>query len=210
LEIIAHRGVHHDFHKENLDNKTCTASRIYKPTHNYIENTIESVQTAFEFGATIVEIDVRATKDKQLVIFHDDRLECRTNAKGNIGDYSLDELRKLDIAYGYTYDGGKTYPFRGKAKGKIKTLAEVLHQFPDKKLLIHNKSGNNLEVAQLIIDILISLPKNQQRNIYLWSKNKAYEHIHNLCPYCYKIIYATPSTEKILYIVYIEFWFNRY
>ncbi|MCU7806180.1 MAG: hypothetical protein KZQ96_23655 [Candidatus Thiodiazotropha sp. (ex Lucinoma borealis)] len=182
FEIIAHRGVHHDFHKENLDNNTCTALRIYRPTHSYIENTTESIQAAFEYGATIVEIDVRPTKDKQLVVFHDHGLECRTNGKGKVWDNSLTELKKLDLGYGYTYDDGKTYPFRGKGIGKIKTLIEVLKQFPDKKFLIDNKSGNDLDVAQLIAETLLAIPENQQHNIYLWTSDETYEYIRNAVP----------------------------
>jgi glycerophosphoryl diester phosphodiesterase len=182
IEVISHRGVHHDFHRENLDYHTCTASRIYKPTHSYIENTVESIKAAFDYGATVVEIDIRPTKDKQLVVFHDYALECRTNGKGKVWDSSLDDLRKLDIAYGYTYDGGKSYPFRGKGVGKIKTLDEVLKLFPDKKFLIDNKSGNDLEVAQLIVNSLLMLPIEQQSNIYLWTQDNVYMYIKNKIP----------------------------
>jgi glycerophosphoryl diester phosphodiesterase len=182
FEVIAHRGVHHDFHRENLDDHTCTASRIYKPTHNYIENTVESIQAAFDYGATIVEIDIRPTKDKQLVVFHDYALECRTNGKGKVRDSSLDDLRKLDIGYGYTYDGGKTYPFRGKGIGKIKTLNEVLQLFPDKKFLIDNKSGNDKEVSQLIVNSLLMLPIEQQHKIYLWEQDDAFNYVKNKVP----------------------------
>jgi glycerophosphoryl diester phosphodiesterase len=182
FEIVAHRGVHQDFHRENLDNHTCTASRIFKPTHGYIENTIESIQAAFDYGATIVEIDIRPTKDKKLVVFHDYGLECRTNGKGKVWENSLDDLRKLDIGYGYTYDGGRTYPFRGKGIGKIKTLDEVLSRFPNKRFLIDNKNDKDIEVAQLIVDSLLLLPKEQRRNIYLWTHDETYEYIHNLIP----------------------------
>jgi glycerophosphoryl diester phosphodiesterase len=131
LESIAHRRVHQDFHRENLDNNTCTASRIYKPTHNYLENRLESIQAAFDYGATIVEIDVRPTKEKKLVVFHDYTLECRINGNGNVWDHSLDDLRKMDVGYGCTYDNGKTYPFRGKGVGKIRTLDEILNHSMD-------------------------------------------------------------------------------
>ena len=196
LEVIAHRGVHHDFHRENLDDHTCTASRIYKPTHSYIENTIESIQAAFDFGATIVEIDIRPTKDKQLVVFHDDGLECRTDGKGKVWDSSLDDLRKLDIGYGYTYDGGKTYPFRGKGIGKIQTLDEVLNRFPGKRFLIHNKNGKDMEVARMIVDSLSSLPKTQRYNIYLWTNNESYAYIHELVPAVTRLFLPRDQQKK--------------
>jgi glycerophosphoryl diester phosphodiesterase len=203
FEIVAHRGVHHDFHRENLDDHTCTASRIYKPTHSYLENTIESIRAAFEYGATIVEIDIRPTKDKKLVVFHDYALECRTNGKGKVWDYSLDELRKLDIGYGYTYDDGMTYPFRGKGVGKIKTLDEILKHFPGKRFLIDNKSGNNMEVAQLIVDSLLPLPEEQQRNLFLWTNDKTYEYIHKALPAVTRLLLPRHHQKKFfkLYIL---------
>ena len=49
-------------------------------------------------------------------------------------------LKKLDIGYGYTSDGGKSFPFRGKGVGLMPTLAEVLEAFPKARLLINVKS----------------------------------------------------------------------
>ena len=188
FEIIAHRGVHQDYARSEKGvrhNKAylteCTATRIYKPTHAYIENTVESIQAAFDYGATIVEIDIRPTKDHQLVVFHDWMLDCRTNGRGNVIDHTVESLKTLDIGYGYTYDG-KTYPFRGKGIGKIKTLTEILDTFPDKKFLIDNKNGNNLETAGLIVEMLSQRPEEQQKLLYLWCEDKAYAYIHGKLP----------------------------
>jgi glycerophosphoryl diester phosphodiesterase len=182
FEIVAHRGVHHDYHRDGLNNQTCTATRIFKPTHEYLENTVESIQAAFDYGASIVEIDIRPTKDKQLVVFHDHFTWCRTEAPGLVIDYTVEELKQLDLGYGYTYDEGKTFPFRGKGVGKIKTLNEVLDIFPDKRFLIDNKSGNNLEVAQLIVDQLEGLPIERQRLLFLFSTEASYRFINKHLP----------------------------
>ena len=49
--LIAHRGVHQTYHREGLDNFTCTASRINPVSHNYLENTLGSVpETYFTFN----------------------------------------------------------------------------------------------------------------------------------------------------------------
>ena len=58
LTLIAHGGVHHDFPMEGVEWDTCTAERIYPPTHEFIENTVPSIRAAFETGASVVEIDV--------------------------------------------------------------------------------------------------------------------------------------------------------
>jgi glycerophosphoryl diester phosphodiesterase len=52
----------------------------------------------------IVEFDIRVTKDKQLAVFHDHLLEYRTEKAGQVSDYTMQELRQLDVGYGYTFD----------------------------------------------------------------------------------------------------------
>ena len=63
MTLVAHRGLAQTYHREDLDNETCTATRIYPPQHPYLENTIASMQAAFDAGADIVEFDVHPTTD---------------------------------------------------------------------------------------------------------------------------------------------------
>ncbi len=82
-KYIAHRGVHQTYHRNNLTNETCTAERIDAPSHTFLENTIASMQAAFEAGADIVELDVHPTTDNKLAVFHDWTVDCRTNAQAS-------------------------------------------------------------------------------------------------------------------------------
>jgi glycerophosphoryl diester phosphodiesterase len=174
FEIVAHRGVHLNYQKGVYDKTTgCEAIHIFEPKHEFVENTIESIGAAFEFGATIVEIDIRQTGDNNIVVFHDDKLECRTDGTGNVIDKSTNELKKLDIGFGYTFDHGKSYPFRGKWIGKMPTLKEVLDTFNDKKFLIDQKDGTKASV-ELLIDIVNKLPQHRQKHIYYWGREKYY------------------------------------
>lgn len=195
FEIIAQRGVHHGYPRE-LDENSCTATMIFEPTHNYIENTLESIQAAFDYGATIVEIDVRPTKDHQLVVFHDDDLGCRTDGDGKVWDLSLKELRLLDLGYGYTYDGGKTFPFRGKAVGKIRSLTEILQRFPDKRFLVDNKNLNDPSAAELIVDLWLSMSATQRERLYLRVPDKSFEYIRDRVPKVTRFIEPRENQEK--------------
>lgn len=85
------------FHMEGITNDTCTAERIYPPEHPYLENTIASMQSAFDRGADVVELDIQPTKDGQFAVFHNWTLGCRTNGEGVTRDFSLAHLQKLDI-----------------------------------------------------------------------------------------------------------------
>lgn len=159
--LLAHRGLAQTYTMEGITNDTCTAQRIYEPEHPYLENTISSMEAAFEAGADIVEFDVHITKDDQFAIFHDWTLGCRTNVEGVTRDYSMAELKKIDIGYGYTADDGATYPFRGKGVGLMPSLTEVLGRFPDKPFLIDVKSNDPME-GELLARYLSELPKQQQ------------------------------------------------
>ncbi len=87
--LMAHRGLAQTFHTEDLKNDTCTAERIFDPEHPYLENTIPSMQAAFDTGADEVEFDIHITKDDQFAVFHDWTLDCRTNVKGQSKDYTM-------------------------------------------------------------------------------------------------------------------------
>jgi len=201
FDVLAHRGVHVNWKKGTYDpKKGCEATHIYKPSHNYIENTIESIGAAFSMGATIVEIDIRRTKDNHLVVFHDDILDCRTNGSGKVVDHKFEYLKTLDIGYGYTYDDGKSYPFRGKGIGKIPTLGEVLHNFPNNKFLIDDKDGST-KTVEVLVEIITNLPLEQQKLLYYWGHNKTYAYIQNEIPSVKRLLVNRGEIKK---------WFKNY
>ncbi|PYE89763.1 glycerophosphodiester phosphodiesterase family protein [Phyllobacterium leguminum] len=170
--VIAHRGLGQTFSREGLQNDTCTATRIFQPEHPYLENTIEGFKAAFAAGADIVEFDVHPTTDGQFAVFHDWTIDCRTEGTGVTRKQSLADLKKLDIGYGYTADGGKTFPFRGKGAGLIPSLDEVLAAFPDRRFLINIKSNDERE-GHLLAARLNTLPPEQRANIMVYGGGKA-------------------------------------
>lgn len=165
--LLAHRGLAQTFNMTGLTNDTCTAQRIYPLEHPYLENTIASMRAAFNKGADMVEFDVQPTKDGQFAIFHDWTLDCRTNGTGVTRDHTMKELKSLDIGYGYTADGGKTYPFRGKGVGLMPSLEEVLEAFPNRMFLIDVKSNDPTEGIQLA-DHLAKLPVERREQLAVY------------------------------------------
>ncbi|MDX2238368.1 MAG: glycerophosphodiester phosphodiesterase family protein [Hyphomonadaceae bacterium] len=143
--VLAHRGVHQRFHTEGLTNETCTAARILPPTHAFLENTLPSIEAAFAAGADMVEIDVHPTTDGEFAVFHDWTLECRTDGHGVTRTHTMQALRALDVGYGYTHDGGATFPFRGRGVGAMPTLGEVLAAFPERRFLVNFKGSDAAE-----------------------------------------------------------------
>lgn len=139
-ELMAHRGVHQLYDREGIGRDTCTATRMLAPTNSYLENTLPSMRASFEAGADILELDIHPTTDGEFVVFHDWTIDCRTEGSGVTREHSLAYLQSLDIGYGYTADGGNSYPFRGTGVGMMPSLAEVLQAFPEERFLINFKS----------------------------------------------------------------------
>jgi len=66
----------------------------------YPENTLVAFRHAIENGADAIEIDLRGTKDGEVVVIHDETVGRTTNGEGAVADMSLAELRKLDAGRG--------------------------------------------------------------------------------------------------------------
>jgi glycerophosphoryl diester phosphodiesterase len=104
-------------------------------------STLFAISQAIERGATAVELDVHATKDRHIVVCHDETVDRTTNASGEIANFTLAEIREMDNAYWWIegdavspgHDASK-YLLRGRAPGDrrfgIATLEEVATAFP--------------------------------------------------------------------------------
>lgn len=149
VKLLSHRGVHQTFASDNLQNDTCTAELIEPPSHGYLENTLPSMRAALDNGASVVELDVHLTPDGRFAVFHDWTLECRTDGVGVTRETEMARLKALDIGFGYTADGGRSHPFRGKGVGLMPSLEEVLLAFPEGRFLINFKSERQDEAAAL-------------------------------------------------------------
>jgi len=100
VKLLAHRGLAQTFDISQVEWDTNTAQVIYEPEHEYLENTIASMEIAFEYGADMVELDVQRTKDGKLAVFHDYDLSMRTDGTEiywhGLNDYSNKPNRRLD------------------------------------------------------------------------------------------------------------------
>ena len=100
------------------------------------ENTLLSFQKALDMGVDALELDVHLSADGVLVVIHDQTLERTTNGKGLVADFTIFELKKLQI----------------ENHQSIPALSEVL-DLVNKKCLVHIElKGENtaIEVLKLI------------------------------------------------------------
>jgi glycerophosphoryl diester phosphodiesterase len=150
LVLVAHRGLAQQYDRAGQDRVTCTATRIRPSEHDFIENTLRSISNARHFGADAIELDVHPTRDGQMVVFHDWTLDCRTDGHGSVRDHTLAELKRLDVGYGYTADGGRTFPLRGRGVGGMPTVEETLREVPRMRLFFNFKSKDPRDAHALV------------------------------------------------------------
>ena len=100
------------------------------------ENTIEAFEMAARLGADGVELDVHQSKDGEIVVIHDERLERTSSGSGFVKDYTLEQLRGFDYAKGT--------PFEGKAHYTIPTLREVFELLEPTDLTINIELKTNI------------------------------------------------------------------
>ena len=102
------------FNKSDID-IVISAHRGYRS--EYPENTMLAFKKAVELGVDQIETDVRLTKDKKLILIHDDLVDRTTNGTGKVCDFTFDEIEQLDAG------AWKDDKFKGE---KIPTLKEFL------------------------------------------------------------------------------------
>lgn len=70
-------------------------------SQNYPENTLLAFEKAAEVpGLAGIELDIQLTKDGELAVIHDERVDRTTEGTGFVRDYTLSELKKLHIYAG--------------------------------------------------------------------------------------------------------------
>jgi len=112
------------------------------------ENTLVAFRRSKELGVDMLELDIRATKDGELVVIHDKTLNRTTDGEGLVSETTFDEISKLDAGFNWTNDGGKTYPFRGKGI-KVSKLRKIFEEFPDIRINIEPKHSSPSPAAPL-------------------------------------------------------------
>ena len=81
---------------------TQSAENIYVANPQWVreisENTMDTIRAAGELGVDQIEVDIRVTRDGELVLIHDDTQDRTTNGTGRVCDYTFEELWKLTRA----------------------------------------------------------------------------------------------------------------
>ncbi len=112
------------------------------------ENSLFAFERANALGVDMLEMDLRRSRDGELVVIHDAKVNRTTNGLGKVAELSLAELQALDAGYRWTADGGESYPYRNQGI-RIPTFAEVLARFPQRAKVVEIKVADIGMEAQL-------------------------------------------------------------
>jgi glycerophosphoryl diester phosphodiesterase len=119
-------------------------------------STLWAIERALKNGASAIELDVHATRDRHIVVCHDESVDRTTNHQGLIATLTLAQLSEMDNAFWFieseTVTHGREddeYRLRGRAPNDrslgIATLEEVSEAFPGVLL--------NLDIKQCEPDV---------------------------------------------------------
>jgi len=124
------------------------------------ENTLLSMRRAIELGANALECDLRATKDRKIVLFHDPTIDRTTQASGKLKDFTYEEIMHLNA---------------GKGE-KIPLLEELLAFCPESIKLFIEVKENGFE------NELVDLVKNKKNVVLISLKPIVLRKIKKLNP----------------------------
>lgn len=170
------------------------------------ENTMKAYKSAVEdYQADILETDLWMTKDNHLVLNHDGMLNRTTdialfegdsydeNKEYQIGDYTLDELKKYNFGYQFELNGETPYknlvtldnPNRNQiikdndlAITEFKDFLDYFYQDHKDMLFIveiKNPGQKGMEAADIMADLLINVYPEYQNRVVIGTFNDEIE-----------------------------------
>lgn len=130
----------------------------------YPENSMASIRGVIALGAEMVEIDIRRSKDGELIVMHDSWLDRTTNCKGEVIARTMDELRRCRLVVEGT----------GIATDEpVPTLREMLAATKGKILV---NLDNKLETADLADMVALARAMGMEEQVVvkanLWSAER--------------------------------------
>ena len=139
------------------------------------ENTLEAFRLAIEMGADGIELDVQFTKDRQLVVVHDETIDRVSNGQGKVAEYTLEELKQ------FTFN--RTHPAYEDCR--IPTLEEVLTLMKPTGMTVNIELKTGVNFYDGIEDSVLRLVDRlqmQEQVIYSSFNHYSIRKVKELCP----------------------------
>ncbi len=141
------------------------------------ENTAAAFELALGLGADILEIDVRLSRDDQIIVTHDRRVDRTCNASGDVRSYTEKELKKFNAAWHFIDLEGESYRSRNIS---LISLDDLFEQFPNTRINIDIKD-NSAIAAKAVADCIEKANAQYRVNIGSFHA-KALAHFRHYAP----------------------------
>lgn len=119
------------------------------------ENTLDAFACAHALGVDGFELDVRLSRDGEVVVIHDADVDRTTDGTGRVETLTLADLQRLDAGARFVAPRDATLSqgvWRGRG-ARIPLLRHVLTQFPEELLIIELK-GYDLPLVERTVDVV--------------------------------------------------------
>lgn len=171
--IVAHRG-----------------ASAYAP-----ENTISAFKLAIEMKAEMIELDITLSKDGIPVVIHDKTVNRTTPAEGKVSDFTLAELKTLDVGSWFDEQfAGEPFPTLEEVLAIAKGIIAVNIEIKGESVTDEAKGG--------IVDKAVQLVKaaEMEREVLFSSFDyRVMEHLNELAPEISKaVLYEKSQSEGLL------------
>lgn len=133
------------------------------------ENSLEAARLAYEAGADCIELDIRFTKDKEIVVFHDDALDGLTDGSGAVSSKTYAELQQINLLRSGGYGTFQKYP-----KVRIPTFREFLEEFKKKDVILFVEiKSTDAGLAEAAAELIASYEMENQVCVITFHRNQA-------------------------------------
>jgi len=119
--------------------------------------TMAAYKGAMSLKVDVLEMDIYLTKDRKLVLMHDEYVEKTTNGKGPVHTFTLNEIQQLNAGYHWSEDD-ENFPYQMpldqlpedlRKDLRVPSLREVLEAFPRMRMVIEMKPASLSPAAAL-------------------------------------------------------------
>lgn len=160
---------------------------------SFAENTMSAFLEAEKAGADGIELDVQLTKDSEIVVIHDEKVNRTTSGSGFVKDLLYKDIRKFNA----NKKGGKKEP--------IPSLIEVFEWMKTNDLVCNIELKNGLIRYEGMEEKVIKLIQNHglMKRIIISSFN------HYSIVYCYRLAPEIETAPLFIEGIYMPWVYSQ-
>ncbi|XP_071791100.1 lysophospholipase D GDPD1-like isoform X1 [Asterias amurensis] len=164
----------------------------------HLENTITAYKHAMASGMDMIELDCQITKDKEVVVAHDDHLLRVTGVDANISDLNFKDLPLISRTLAVHFCKGQS--ICGSAHDrKIPLLREVFETFPDVPINLDIKRDED-DLIDKVLEMICEFEREEITVVGNFSENivkKCHQRGHK-----HPLVFSMSGIRKLLLLFY--------